>query len=273
MKRTILSLLSRLSPVFLRNLVVVKKRIDILYQYVRYRLKPMSKKNVEKDPFNVPIIINNFNRLEYLLKLIHSLETRGYTNIYIIDNHSSYPPLLEYYKICPYTIYRLNKNVGYKAIWETGIFHQFKHDYYVYTDSDMQIDECCPKDFIEHFIKILKRYPTAQKIGFGIKIDDIPDYYINKNQVIEWENQYWNHEVEHGLFRASIDTTFALYRPFCKGEADSKQKVFRTGYPYLIKHLPWYCPANLSDEEKYYLSSITQSTHWSQKNAPKSNHM
>ena len=48
----------------------------------------------------IPIIINNFNRLDTLQKLIASLEIRGYRNIYIIDNLSTYPPLLDYYKSC-----------------------------------------------------------------------------------------------------------------------------------------------------------------------------
>ena len=60
----------------------------------------------------IPIIINNRNRYEYLIQLIASLEKRGYTNIYIIDNDSSYPPLLDYYNNCKYEIFRLGENVG-----------------------------------------------------------------------------------------------------------------------------------------------------------------
>ena len=43
---------------------------------------------------DIPIIINNYNRLEMLTKLIHGLENKGYHNLYIIDNQSTYPPLL-----------------------------------------------------------------------------------------------------------------------------------------------------------------------------------
>ena len=49
------------------------------------------------DVKNIPIIINNRNRLTYMKMLISSLEKRGYNNIYIIDNDSTYPPLLDYY--------------------------------------------------------------------------------------------------------------------------------------------------------------------------------
>lgn len=88
---------------------------------------------------DIPIIINNYNRLEMLTKLIHSLENRGYHNLYIIDNQSTYPPLLEYYTRLPYPVYMLNKNVGHLSLWETGIFKQFKDSYYAYTDSDLEI--------------------------------------------------------------------------------------------------------------------------------------
>lgn len=214
---------------------------------------------------SVPIIINNFNRLEYLKRLIASLEVRGYTNIYIIDNCSTYPPLLEYYDSTPYRVFRLKKNVGYRALWETNIYDLFKRSYYVYTDVDMEIDPICPDDFMARFIDVMERHPRCQKVGFGIRIDNLPKCYANREQVVKWESQFWQVEVENGLYRAQIDTTFALYRPFCKGVASAYHEVYRTGAPYLIRHLPWYIDSsNLSEEEQYYLSHIRRSTHWSE---------
>jgi len=67
----------------------------------------------------IPIIINNFNRLTYLKELIQSLEQRGYSNIYIIDNLSTYQPLLDYYESCRYRIFRLKKNLGSYALWNS----------------------------------------------------------------------------------------------------------------------------------------------------------
>ena len=213
---------------------------------------------------SVPIIINNFNRLEYLKRLIASLEVRGYTNIYIIDNCSTYPPLLEYYDTTPYRIFRLNRNIGYRAIWESGVYEHFKRSYYVYTDSDMEIDPCCPDDFMERFIDIMERHPRCQKVGFGIRIDNLPACYEPRHKVVRWESQFWENEVETNLFRAQIDTTFALYRPFCKGVASAYHEVYRTGAPYLIRHLPWYVDTkHLNYEERYYIKHIRRSTHWS----------
>lgn len=259
MKRLIMNCLSAKSK---GKIYAIEHRIMVLLAGMRFMLKN-GMKHPNIDYYNIPIIINNFNRLGYLKRLINSLEIRGYKNIHIIDNCSTYPPLLEYYSSCPYPVYLLHKNVGYKAIWETNIYEQFKHSYYVYTDSDMEIDESCPKDFMEHFVKILQSNITAQKVGFGIRIDDLPDSYLDKDNVINWESQFWNKEVKPGLYQAWIDTTFALYRPYCKGATNPCHKVFRTGYPYLIKHLPWYNLIELKEEDAYYLSRIETSTHWS----------
>ena len=232
-------------------------RIENLVCRTRYR----SKNKI--NPFDVPIIINNYNRLSYLLSLINSLEIRGYKNIYIIDNDSTYPPLLEFYDKCKYKVFRLNKNIGFCSIWKTNIYSRFKHSYYVYTDSDMEIHKDCPDDFMEYFIKILNKYPLCQKVGFGIKIDDIPDCYKMKDEVIEHEKKFWIKKLDDNLFDATIDTTFALYRPYSKGPANVLRLNIRTGFPYLIKHLPWYVDStNLSAEEKYYINNTRKSTFW-----------
>lgn len=238
-------------------------KMELLYANIRYHIFTSSKYKSTSYK-NIPIIINNFNRLSYLQNLIYSLEIRGYKNIYIIDNNSTYPPLLDYYKKCPYKIFRLKSNIGHKAIWETNIYNLFKRSYYVYTDSDMQIDNNCPDNFMEFFLHVLHIHPFAQKVGFGIRIDDLPDHFNLKKEVIEHEKQFWNNPISYNLYKAKIDTTFALYRPYCSGAASNNYITYRTGFPYLIKHLPWYIDSsNIDEEELYYLNTIKTSTHWS----------
>lgn len=246
----------------LKNFVkTVICRLGIIWSHIGFAF--VGNKTV--DIKNIPIIINNYNRLSYMKELISSLTERGYHNIHIIDNNSSYPPLLEYYEHCPYKVFRLEENVGYLALWKTGIYKSFRNSYYVYTDSDMKIDEGCPDDFMSKFIDVLNHFPMAQKAGFGIRIDDLPDHFKNKAMVIAHESQFWAKPVAEDVYEAQIDTTFALYRPFCKGKADRNQKTYRTGGKYVIQHLPWYVDSsNLSEEERYYVDTITQSTHWSQ---------
>lgn len=253
--------IDRLLPKCIKDIMHINyHRAVIIFNKLRWIISGVRITN----PKDIPIIINNYNRLEYLKMLIDSLTSRGYNNIHILDNNSTYPPLLEYYKSCPYSVILLGKNIGYKALWQSGVFDRFKHSYYVYTDSDMEIAAECPDNFMQHFLDILKRYPLSQKVGFGLRIDDLPDHFANKTSVIKHESQFWTREVESEVYRADIDTTFALYRPYCKGVASIYHEVYRTGKPYLIRHLPWYVDTNnMSEEELYYVNNITQSTHWS----------
>lgn len=216
---------------------------------------------------SVPIIINNCNRLTMMKKLIAGLESRGYRNIYIIDNASTYPPLLEWYSHeCPYPVFLMHENLGHLALWKSGIYKMFKGSYYAYTDADLELQEDCPDDFMQRFIDLLRRHPTALKAGFSLRIDDLPDTFKLKQEVITHESQFWHpeKEIEPGVFNAPIDTTFAVYKPYFVGEiVDFKNNYFRTAPPYSARHLPWYInSSDLSDEEKYYATHIKTMTHW-----------
>lgn len=212
----------------------------------------------------IPIIINNYNRVTTLKILISDLETRGYYNIHIIDNNSSYPPLLEYYDTCNHKVHRLKKNIGFKALWKSGLWYNFIRGYYCYTDSDLSLDPACPDDFLEVFYKLLNKYPEVFKVGFSLKIDDLPDHYDRKNEVIDWESRFYKKEKEKNVFIAPIDTTFALYRPFARrGKRDGSDEILRVGQPYQCFHLPWYVNSSApSKEELYYLNSVKKVTHW-----------
>ncbi len=230
------------------------------YYLLRERIAPSR----IKEGREIPIIINNLNRLSTLRVLIDALVSRGYTNIYILDNASTYPPLLEYYKSCPFTVFYLGQNLGFKALWKSPLRKRFCGDYYIYTDSDVVPTDYCPKDFIDHFLRELKRHPLARKIGFSLRIDNLPDSYAHKEKVIDLEKRYYARPVGKGLYRAPIDTTFALYRPRVGLSRSRSVEAYRTAYPYQAEHLPWYCDsANLPEEERYYVDHCTHVTEWS----------
>lgn len=210
---------------------------------------------------DIPIIINNRNRLSMLKELIGKLEGYGLKNIHIIDNNSDYPPLLEYYRKIPYTVYLLNQKVGCYSLWKTHIFQRFKNVYYVYTDSDVVPVEECPENFLDLLRSLLDSHPEIDKIGFGLKIDDLPDENNMKSKVINWEKQYWESPISTNIYNASIDTTFALYRPGKQG--GWWLKAARTGYPLLARHLPWYLNTSaLPEEEQYYIQNASIDSSW-----------
>jgi glycosyltransferase involved in cell wall biosynthesis len=215
---------------------------------------------------DIPVIINNFNRVVTLKKLIESLEKRGYFNIYIIDNKSTYPPLLEYYKTCRYKVFMLDRNIGTLALWKSGIIRQFESNFFVYTDSDVVPVDECPDDFMKFFLEVLKRHKLARKVGFSLKIDDIPDTNLIKEYIHSTQEPFYHYYNEaENLYRAPIGATFALYRPRGKyNHANFHIEIYRTGFPYQALHLPWYeDTGNLSAEEKYYLDSIGDRTDYS----------
>jgi hypothetical protein len=208
-----------------------------------------------------PIIINNFNRLHWLQQQVEWLLRTGQKNIHIIDNNSTYPPLLAYYKKVPATVYRLQHNTGHEALWRSHIFKRLGKYYYVYTDPDVLPDENTPNDYMAYFKSILDRQPNIKKVGFGLRINDLPDYYPKKNEVIQWESQFYHEQVEPGIYKAKIDTTFALYRPGAAFQC--WEETLRTGAPYTLRHMPWYeDPEHLSEESKYYMKSASDASSW-----------
>lgn len=212
--------------------------------------------------YNIPIIINNFNRLECLIQITDKYVACGYQNIVIIDNASTYPPLLEYYAHCPYKVHRLKKNMEFPALWVSGLYDQFyKDNYYVYTDPDILPDDQCPPDFIHHFYKLLSKHPELDKAGFSLRIDNLPDHYHLKAAVLEIESPYWQKKKSNAYYSAPIDTTFALYRPGIKGTVDINSG--RSLPPYVALHLPWYSDSNHPTEETiYYRNHALYSKNW-----------
>lgn len=220
----------------------------------------------EVDPKQIPVVINNRNRYTYLMQLIAWLEKAGMKNIIILDNDSTYPKLLEYYADTDHRVVKLGANVGHLALWKSALYDEIKSRYYIYTDPDVVPSENCPSDLSLFLLKQLEKYSSIEKIGLGLKIDDLPDHYFNKQKVIEWESKYWKNIVAPGIYNAEVDTTFALYRPFTDGKT-WVAPAYRTGEPYVAHHLPWYeNSADPGEENEYYSSHARQgASHWTNK--------
>lgn len=204
----------------------------------------------ELDERQFPIIIITRDRLQPLQQLVTWLESAQLTRITFVDNNSTYPPLLEFLRNSPYEVVSLGRNWGHRSAWICGVAQERGATLpYVVTDPDVVPTEDCPHDVLHHFATLLDRYPHASRVGFGLKIDDLPDSNPNKLDVIRWEQQWWKHEVEPGVYDADIDTTFALYRP---GVMSRGGIALRTGEPYVARHLPWYDNPQKPDAETQY---------------------
>lgn len=196
---------------------------------------------------DIPIVINNFNRLSTTKKLADDISKLGYTNIHILDNNSTYPPLLEWYGGCSYTVERCSYNYGQLAVYNSDYINKFS-DWIAYSDSDIELNQSTPRDFIERLIATAEKY-NRLKAGLALRIDDLPDtQYANYAKWVE--EKFWKKELEKDVYDADIDTTFSVIKvgqPF-------QYQALRLAGDFTAKHIPWYIDYdNLSEEEKYYI--------------------
>lgn len=187
----------------------------------------------------------------------HLIRLNPNQQIIILDNGSTYKPLFKWYGWI-----KENKNVevkylgneGHLALWGIGL-DKIIGEYFVYTDSDIILNENTPLDFLEIMYNMHRKH-CINKIGLGLRIDDLPDHYRYKNQVIRNEGRWWLsiNEVEENTFRCDTDTTFAFYKNIFNNQFDSLRLVRRD---LIVKHKPWYDDLNnLDEEERYYLEHL-----------------
>jgi glycosyltransferase involved in cell wall biosynthesis len=217
-------------------------------------------------PSNTPVFIISFNRLTYLQKLIAWLEKNSFSNIIVVDNNSSYPPLLAYLDALPYNVVRLKENLGHLAIWKCGLFADtLSRVYFIVTDPDILPMNDCPEDVLLQFYNRLIAYPHIAKCGFSLILDDIPAAYPLRESLMAVERPYWNVPLPDasGYF-APIDTTFALYRPGITPDNPGWLEGIRLAPPYAARHLPWYETGGVMDEDLLFYSTATkaESTFW-----------
>ena len=251
----------------MKNMKIIKESLLSLDGLLRGTLGCPIKKLllshiINKNNFKkFPIYIISYNRLDYLSQTIEWLEKNGYTNIVIIDNKSTYKPLLDYYKTCKFKIAFMKKNWGHNVFYKAPrFFIKSRFTFHILTDPDLLPVDECPSDFVEVFTRVMMTYPDVSKVGFSLKINDLPDEYYLKDEVLRWESKFYSCPIDNELFscklyNANIDTTFAVNSPLFLRPFRNKYKGIRTGFPYQARHLPWY-NISLSDEERNYIKTI-----------------
>lgn len=224
-----------------------------------------------EEVWNLPIFINSRDRVNCLKQLIEWLLKAGYKNLIILDNDSSYPPLLEYYRVIEadsrIKVVRLGKNFGHKALWDCGILEGLDiKTPYAYTDSDVVPIEECPDNFVQELLRTLRKYPGVKKAGSGLYLDDLPE---SKKETVTWEKHFYTAPIANDLYYGPIDTTFAVYRNVRQYEI---KRAIRTRGRIQIRHLPWYYNSyeDMPEDERYYGRHANSSSHISKSFAEQS---
>jgi len=219
------------------------------------------------NPAGVPVFIISYNRISYLKSIVTWLESYGLNNIIIVDNNSTYPPLLEYLRTTPHRVERISENLGHLVVWKCGHFDDIlRKNYYIITDPDILPDENCPHDAVLRCYNMLQKYPNITKSGFSLKIDDLPAHSPFRNAVIETEKKYWTKPTPDGEgYFAPIDTTFALYRPGIFPDDEAWFEGVRLAPPYIARHAPWYENPTAIDDEilSYQRNAKPEASMWS----------
>jgi hypothetical protein len=198
----------------------------------------------------VPVIINCRDRVTCLRALVEWLERAGHENIVLLDNASTYPPLLDYLQNSPHRVEHLAGNLGHTAAWQVEpLAEMLRAQWFVYTDPDVVPDEACPAGVVERLRDLLEEHPAYVKAGPALRTDDLPAHYRRAAEVIEHERQFYARPLGPELYDSFIDTTFALYRP---GTPYSHGPALRSTR-YRARHLAWYVDsAHPGEEEAYY---------------------
>jgi len=218
-----------------------------------------------------PIFLNTRDLYKPLAELLRWLDGIGYRNIIFVDNDSTYPELIELFARTKYQVIPLGRNGMHRSPWESFAVRFFAKDKpYIVSDPDITPTAENPKDTIAYLYKVLRKFPQYKKVGVALKIDDIPDYYSMKQHVLEWESRYWDKSllVDHDIYAADVDTTFALYREkteWCLSPS------LRVGGIHAMHHAPWYQNLNKpSNDMMYYRARASNEVStWVKGNLPK----
>lgn len=208
----------------------------------------------------IPIVINNRNRLTTTKNMVEKLlALNEKEHIIILDNGSEYPPLLEWYDsllACHIMRKRVHvyflPNLGHLALWEIEM-QKLLGEYFVYTDSDIELNTAFPANWKEIMLNTILE-TGINKSALAIKLDDIPDHYLLKNQVMHNENRWWKVEAKRDCYYADTDTTFFMMKNIWDNQFPSVRIAQQN---MICRHLPWYLDlSNLDEEERYYLDRI-----------------
>lgn len=223
---------------------------------------------------NIPVIIIAFNNLTYVKMMVEQFKEKNFNNIHIIDNASSYPKLLEYYKnIKDVQVHFMPENLGHRVLFRSinKDFYEKLPNFFILTDPDIKFNDNLPINFLERLCELTEKYRVG-KAGFALCIDEHQKFknltftrFKKKKNIYEWEEVFWKDKLEDDVYKASIDTTFAVYNKkyfkIVKNEAKFLNAV-RVAGDFSAKHLPWYKDSIVPDEEILFYNNNSKCSFW-----------
>lgn len=210
----------------------------------------------------IPVYLNNRDWLTPLVGMVNYLRQLP-VEIIVIDNASTYPPLLDWYSQTDVRIIR-SSNGGAVGPWAKKIvpigedhIKRYGHPWYVTSDSDLDLSGV-PLDVLDVLIEGKRKYPWAVKVGLSLEYEDLPEGFLDRNFIVQWESGFWRNRLDDKFWKAALGHTFALYDASTPYDvAKTCSPAVRTDRPYTARHLPWYyTKENWDEEAEYYVGHV-----------------
>jgi glycosyltransferase involved in cell wall biosynthesis len=218
----------------------------------------------------VPIIIPTFNNPTYLKNTVDYFLSKKYDNIVVLDNNSSYPPMIELLERFSknFIVIMQNINAGPRQLMNDPKAFEILPEYFFITDPDLKFNDDMPDNFLEVFKKILDSH-NVFKVASALSLDIDAENVLDDDYVVfgthmtirQLEQRYYETQVidYHSSpgYIADTDTTFALYK-----KSNSRFGLFRAirmGGIFSAVHYGWYRnPPIPALEYEYYKSVLAE---------------
>jgi hypothetical protein len=198
----------------------------------------------------IPIFIISWNQYTYVKSTVDQLQAYDKNmKIYIIDNKSTYEPLVKYLKEIDgkngVKVLFQPENYGHK-VYERPEIMELGGEKYIVTDPDLKFNPKMPKNFLDIMSELSDKYKT-NKIGLALDIKNNIDlskklHGVEGTTFATNESKYWTdpvkEETKYELYRAVIDTTFALINKKYR-VVGSMDNSIRIAGDFTAVHRPW----------------------------------
>ena len=215
---------------------------------------------------DTPIIIPVFNAPTYLKSMIDQLEARGWTNVIICDNDSTYPPMLDLLNelSIKYSVVMWGKNLGPRVYTEDKDICSRMPKYFIVTDPDLLFNDAMPASALNKMKRIVDMYGVS-KVGLAVDIDspeEIEKFFnpkgVELGERVHWIKKIDRYQESDDLYHAPVDTTFALYnRDAFLVEIDNvpvrmtcNTSAIRIAGRFTCKHMGYWKETPLSEKEE-----------------------
>lgn len=194
----------------------------------------------------IPFVVICYNNLTFVKNFVNQL-VRFPNPIILLDNASTYAPMIDYYnelrETMPHriTIHQFDTNGGH-FVYVTR--QDLLPKQFILSDPDLQLHPDMPFDVAERLLALSNQY-RMYKVGAALDLSDRHLFatcpYASKASIYEHEKQYWTNPISHPIYElylAHLDTTFCLVnRDYFNNDYYA---AIRVAGVFTAKHLPWY---------------------------------